>query len=131
MQNGTTRHRLHDKVAIVTGAGQGIGREIALRFSQEGARVVVADLNEQQAAAVATEIGAAGGHAMGLKIDVTQPALIAAVIEESLRRFGRLDVLVNNAGIGSNEPVLEMSLEEWERNLRVNLTGTFLCAQAA
>jgi NAD(P)-dependent dehydrogenase (short-subunit alcohol dehydrogenase family) len=131
MHNGTGPQRLHDKVALITGAGQGIGREIALRFAKEGARVVVADLNEQHAAAVAVEIRAAGGKATGLEIDVTQPTMIGAAIDETLRRFGRLDVLVNNAGIGSNQPVLEMSLEEWERNLRVNLTGTFLCAQAA
>ncbi|MDO8544866.1 MAG: glucose 1-dehydrogenase [Opitutaceae bacterium] len=131
MTNGTSLPRLHDKVALITGAGQGIGREIALRFMKEGARVIVADLNEQRASAVAAEIAAAGGNALGLEIDVTRPAMISAVIAETLRRYSRLDVLVNNAGIGSNEPVLELSLEEWERNLRVNLTGTFLCAQAA
>jgi 3-oxoacyl-[acyl-carrier protein] reductase len=118
-------------VAIITGAAQGIGRDIALRFAREGARVVVADLNETHASAVAAEIAATGGQGIAVEVDVTQPEKIDAVIRVTLRRFGRIDVLVNNAGIGSNEPVLEMSLEEWERNLKVNLTGTFLCAQAA
>jgi 3-oxoacyl-[acyl-carrier protein] reductase len=131
MQNSKNSRRLHGKVAMITGAGQGIGREIALRFGQEGARVVIADLRETHAQEVAAEIGAAGGEAFAVKIDVTQPDLIAAAIAEIIRRYARLDVLVNNAGIGSNVPVLEISLEEWERNLRVNLTGTFLCAQAA
>ena len=123
--------RLQDKITIITGAGRGIGRVIALRFAQEGARVVIADLDESTAHAVAAEIAAAGGQALGLKLDVAQPAMVDAAIAETRSRFGRLDVLVNNAGIGSCVPVLDLTLEEWERNLRVNLTGTFLCAQAA
>ena len=123
--------RLQDKITIITGAGRGIGRVIALRFAQEGARVVIADLDESSAHAVAAEIVAAGGLGLGLKLDVAQPAMVDAAIAETRSRFGRLDVLVNNAGIGSCVPVLELTLEEWERNLRVNLTGTFLCAQAA
>ena len=130
--NSMTRHlRLHKKVAIITGAGRGIGREIALRFAKEGARVVAADLNDESARLVAAEIAAANGEAFSVKMDITQPAMIDKGIAETLQRHGRLDVLVNNAGIGSNEPVLDISIEEWERNLRVNLTGTFLCAQAA
>ena len=123
--------RLQDKITIITGAGRGIGRVIALRFAQEGARVVIADLDESSVHAVAAEIVAAGGLGLGLKLDVAQPAMVDAAIAETRSRFGRLDVLVNNAGIGSCVPVLELTLEEWERNLRVNLTGTFLCAQAA
>jgi NAD(P)-dependent dehydrogenase (short-subunit alcohol dehydrogenase family) len=125
------RMKLHDKVAFITGAGRGIGREIALRFAREGARVVVADLNEESARSVVADIAAAGGEAVSIALDVADPALVEAAIASTLQRFGRLDVLVNNAGIGSNQPVLEMSLAEWEQNLRVNLTGTFLCAQAA
>ena len=84
MNNGTRTRRLHDKVALITGSGQGIGREIALRFAWEGARVVVADLNEQLAGAVAAEITAAEGAAVGVRIDVTQPVAIAAAIAETL-----------------------------------------------
>lgn len=123
--------RLHDKVALITGAGRGIGRDIAHRFAQEGARVVIADIDEVSARAVAAELVAKGAEAVAIQTDVAEPASVDTTIAQTLARFGRLDVLVNNAGIGSNQPVLEMSLTEWERNLRVNLTGTFLCAQAA
>jgi 3-oxoacyl-[acyl-carrier protein] reductase len=123
--------RLEQKVAMVTGAGRGIGRDIALRFAREGARVVIAELDESSARGVASEITAAGGEAMAVALDVADPEQVTAAMDATVQRFGRIDILVNNAGIGSNQPVLEMSLAEWERNLRVNLTGTFLCAQAA
>ena len=123
--------KLVDKVALITGSGRGIGREIALRFAREGARPVIADLDEPAAHAVAAEIAAAGGQSLAVKLDVADPVLVNSAIAVTLQRFGRLDVLVNNAGIGSCEPVLELTLAEWERNLRINLTGTFLCAQAA
>jgi len=123
--------KLTDKVAVITGAARGIGREIALRFASEGARVVIADLDEPAALAVAREIEQAGGGAIGVKVDVSAPDSVQAMTNAVLERFGRLDVIVNNAGIGSNCPVLDMTLEEWERNLRINLTGVFLCAQAA
>ena len=123
--------RLADKVTLITGSGRGIGRDIALRFAREGARVVIADLDETSACAVAAEIAAMGGDALAVTLDVADPLLVGAVIKATIQRFGRLDVLVNNAGIGSCEPVLDLTLEEWERNLRINLTGTFLCAQAA
>jgi NAD(P)-dependent dehydrogenase (short-subunit alcohol dehydrogenase family) len=123
--------KLNEKVAVITGSGRGIGREIALRFAREGARVVVADLDETSANAVAAEIAAAGGEVIAIKLDVADPVLVNAAMASTLQRFGRIDVLVNNAGIGSCESVLDLTLAEWERNLRINLTGTFLCAQAA
>ena len=123
--------RLSNKVAIVTGAGRGIGEEMALLFAAEGGRVVVADVDGENAERVASAIVAKGGIARGVQVDVSEPTLVEQMIQTTLDHFGRLDMLVNNAGIGSNEPFLSMTLEEWERNLKVNLTGTFLCRQAA
>jgi NAD(P)-dependent dehydrogenase (short-subunit alcohol dehydrogenase family) len=123
--------RLKSRVAIITGAARGIGREIARRFAAEGAAVAVADVNHDGAAAVAAEIGKAGGDALAVAVDITVPAQVEALTRATLDRFGRLDVLVNNAGVGLNRPFLATTLEDWERVLRVNLTGTFVCAQAA
>jgi 3-oxoacyl-[acyl-carrier protein] reductase len=123
--------RLNDQVAFITGGGRGIGREIAQRFAREGARIVVADVNEESARGVVADIVSTGGEALAIGLDVAEPKQVEAAIAATLERFGRLDIMVNNAGVGSNLPVLEISLAEWERNLRVNLTGTFLCAQAA
>jgi 3-oxoacyl-[acyl-carrier protein] reductase len=123
--------RLKDNVAIVTGAGRGIGSEIARRFAAEGARVVVADLDETSAQRVAGEISAIGQSAIGLHVDVTESASVQRVMQETIARYGRIDVLINNAGIGLNKPFLTTTLEEWEIQLRVNLTGQFLCGQAA
>jgi 3-oxoacyl-[acyl-carrier protein] reductase len=123
--------RLKDNVAIITGAGRGIGSEIARRFASEGARVVVADLDEMSAQRVAGEISATGKLAIGLHVDVTESASVQRLMQETIARYGRIDVLINNAGIGLNKPFLTTTLEEWEIQLRVNLTGQFLCGQAA
>jgi 3-oxoacyl-[acyl-carrier protein] reductase len=123
--------RLKNDVAIITGSGRGIGSEMARRFAAEGARVVVADVDGASASRVAAEIQTAGGDARALPVDITDPTQVERLMADTLARFGRLDILVNNAGIGLNKPFLHTTLEEWERQLRVNLTGTFLCAQAA
>lgn len=123
--------RLLDKVAIITGSGRGIGRTMAEMFAAEGAKVVVADIDGESARRAAEEIAEMGKKTLALPVDIAVPEQVDAMIQQTLERFGRLDVLVNNAGIGHNKPFLETSLEKWEEQLRVNLTGTFLCAQAA
>jgi 3-oxoacyl-[acyl-carrier protein] reductase len=116
--------------AIVTGSGQGIGREIALALRRAGAAVVIADWNEDKAAAVAGEIKSSGGRAIAVRTDVSNQAQVEAMVARALDAFGRIDVLVNNAGIGHVEPFLSITLEDWNHVLAVNLTGQFLCAQA-
>ena len=123
--------RLRDDVAIVTGAARGIGNSIAVALAAEGARVVVADLDGHGARRAADEIVRLGGEAWSFPVDIADSALVQTLIDETQSRYGRLDILVNNAGVGLNKPFLATTLEEWDRQLRVNLTGTFLCGQAA
>ena len=123
--------RFAGEVAIITGAGRGIGSEIARRFAAEGAHVIAADLDIVAASDVAEGITAAGYQATPFRVDIAEPAEIQRLIDETLARFGQLDILVNNAGIGLNKPFLTTTFEEWELQLKVNLTGTFLCGQAA
>ena len=121
--------RLKDKVCIITGAGSGIGAEMAPMFAEEGGRLVVADVNASGARETAARIEAEGGEALAVVVDITQADQVEAMVESTLDRFGRVDVLVNNAGVGLNRPFLETTLEEWERVVGVVLTGTFLCSQ--
>ncbi len=122
-----------DRVVIITGAGQGIGRVFAKAFAMAGARVVIAERNEASAAAVAGEILKADGQALAVTTDVADPASIDQMIELVEGEYGRIDVLINNAGIFSTlqmRPFDQIPLEEWEQVLKVNLTGPFLCARA-
>jgi 3-oxoacyl-[acyl-carrier protein] reductase len=123
--------RLEGKVALITGAGNGIGRSMAQVFAAEGAHVVIADIDEPGAREAAAELELLGRPSLALGVDVTQPADVRRMVEETLGHCGRLDVLVNNAGIALNRPFLETTLEDWTRLIDVVLTGTFLCAQSA
>jgi 3(or 17)beta-hydroxysteroid dehydrogenase len=118
--------RVQDKVALVTGAGSGIGRATAALMAREGAIALVADLNEQAAHAVAAEITSHGGKAEPLLLDVADEAAWREATERILAAHRRLDVLVNNAGVSFARPVADTSLQEWRRVLAVNLDGVFL-----
>jgi 3-oxoacyl-[acyl-carrier protein] reductase len=122
--------RLRNRNAIVTGAGQGIGRAIALGLAREGAGVVIADINEQNATSVKSEIEAAGGKAVAIRTDVSNEISVQAMVENSLREFSRLDILVNNAGIFPVSSVEEMREEDWDSVIGTNLVGAFLCSRA-
>ncbi len=123
--------RLKDRLALVTGAGQGIGRQISLTFAQEGAAVAVADMNEQTASQVADEIKGYGGQALALPMDVTDREGVRQALDRVASDWGKLDILVNNAGIIRDQFFLKMTPEQWDQVLAVNLTGLFNCSQAA
>jgi 3-oxoacyl-[acyl-carrier protein] reductase len=122
---------LKDKVAVVTGASQGIGRDTALALSSAGAKVVVAARNEEKLTALVNEITAAGGEAFAVKMDVADAEKVKAGFKQVLEKFGRLDILVNNAAITRDGLAMRMKLEDWEAVLRTNLTGAHLCIQQA
>jgi len=122
--------RLSDRVAIVTGAAQGIGRAYALRFAREGAHVVVADLREEQARAVAAECAKLGPEALAARVDVADEASTQALAARTREKFGRVDVLVNNAAIYYDLDRTENTLAYFNRVLSVNLTGAWLMSRA-
>jgi 3-oxoacyl-[acyl-carrier protein] reductase len=119
---------LMGKVAIVTGSTKGIGLAIAERMVNEGASVVVSSRTSADVASVAERLGE---HAIGIPCDVAEPAACQRLVDETVERLGRLDVLVNNAGFGIFKPISEMSVEEWQRQIDVNLGGVFYLSKAA
>ncbi len=124
--------RLKGKVAVVTGAGAGIGRGIAERFAQEGAAVVIAEIDPQAGECAANAISAAGGEALFLRTDVADEAQVRSLVETTLAHYGRIDVLCNNAAIllyDEEAPVHELSAAAWDRTMAVNLRGYFLCSK--
>ena len=123
--------KLAERVAVITGAAQGIGAACAHVFAQQGAKVVVGDINEVGATAVAKDIAAAGGYAFARRADVGTRADCEALVEHAIAHFGRIDILVNNAGIVHAAEFLDLAEEDFDRVLKINLKGAFLCGQAA
>jgi 3-oxoacyl-[acyl-carrier protein] reductase len=119
------------KVALVTGASQGIGRETALALAEEGAKVAAAARNEEKLAALVQEITAKGGEAFALKMDVADAEQVKAGFKAVLEKFGKLDILVNNAAINRDGLAMRMKQEDWDAVIRTNLTGAHLCIQQA
>jgi len=119
------------RVAVVTGAGRGLGAAIADELAGQGATVVVVDLGEELAQACASRLRSAGAVATPMIADVSDPEQVTALFDAAVGEHGRLDVLVNNAGVGAVAPSEELAFDMWSRTLAVNLTGSFLCAQAA
>ena len=123
--------RLQEKVCVVTGAGRGIGKAIALRFSDEGARVVVNDIDLSYAESVAGRLKEIGREALAVKADVSKLEEVERMFEQAVQQFGRVDILVNNAGIRRDIPFHKISQGEWDSVIAVHLKGSFNCAQVA
>lgn len=122
--------RLKDRIAIVTGGGQGIGRAISLVFAKEGAKIIIAEQNKGTAQAVAEEVRALGRQSLAIQTDVSNSPSVRSMVAQTLEAFGRIDILVNNAGIFSYTRIEDCTEEEWDGMMAVNLKGPFLCSQA-
>jgi len=122
--------QLKDKVAFITGSASGIGKEIAVLFAQEGAKIVIADLNKAAADATAAELKATGAEAIGVAVDVTSEEQVDAAVEEAARAFGGIDILISNAGIQIVHPVEEFAFADWKKMLAIHLDGAFLTTKA-
>lgn len=120
---------LKDKVALVTGGGRGIGKEIALTYARAGAEVVLAARTKLQLDAVAAEVRQLGRRALAIEADVSNPTDVARMVDETLQEFGQIDILVNNAAVAGPKLVIDTTLEDWNRMIGVNLTGVYLCSR--
>jgi NAD(P)-dependent dehydrogenase (short-subunit alcohol dehydrogenase family) len=121
--------RLENKVALITGGGSGIGRATALLFAREGASVAIADVNEKAAQAVADEIKKSSGHTLFEPADVTRPADCRRIVDRTMQEFGRIDILFNNAGIIRRATVLDLSEDDWDRVMEVNVKSIYLLSR--
>ena len=122
---------LNGKVALVTGAAQGIGRDIALALAQDGADVAICDVNLEAAQKTAADIEALGRKSLALKTNVAASAEVTAMVDQTVEKFGRVDILVNNAGITRDGLILRMKDEDWDLVMSINLKGAFMCTKAA
>jgi len=122
--------RLQGRVAVVTGGAQGLGRAITLGMAHEGAKVVVADLQADKAESVAKEARSLGAEALAVEVNVASEPSVQRLAEETFKRFGAVDILVNDAGVYLRSPVVSKTEEDWDRTFNINLGGNFLCARA-
>ena len=120
---------LKNKVALITGARRGMGRSHALTLAKAGAKVVISDISQEDSEKVVKEIEKAGGEAIAVKCDVSKKAEVEEMVKKVIDKWGKIDILINNAGICQFKPFLELTEEEWERTIKINLKGYFLCAQ--
>ncbi len=123
--------RLDGKIALITGAGSGIGREIALLYARQGATVIIADIQQDAASRVVAEIKAQDGIAQAIQLNVASEEQVRSVFDQVVQEHTRLDILVNNAGVSHVGNILETSLDDWERVIKVNAGGVFLCSKYA
>jgi len=121
---------LKDKIALITGAGRGIGRQIALKMASEGASVIIADIDEKTMEDARQEISSLEVRAMSVKMDISDQDSVRAAVDKMLEEFGRIDILVNNAAIFRKAPFLEMTLDQWKQTTDINLTGLFNVTRA-
>ena len=129
-KNGHSSQRLAGKVAIITGAGRGIGHATSLKFGAEGAIVIACDINADQAQQTAKDVAEIGAEAMGFPVDVRDTASIARMVEAVVRKYGRIDCLVNNAGIVQDATLKNMSEAQFDAVIDINLKGVYNCAKA-
>ena len=122
---------ISNKTCLITGGTSGIGRSIALGYAKAGAKVIAGSTSADKVSGIAKELANFGDHHHALQLDVSDPKSCQAAVQQVIQKFGRLDVLVNAAGVTKRVPTLDMTLEDWDRIIRVNLTGNFLIAQAA
>ncbi|WP_017755675.1 3-oxoacyl-ACP reductase FabG [Calidifontibacillus oryziterrae] len=122
--------RLQGKVAIVTGGANGLGKQTVLRFAKEGAKVVIADFNEENGQHVLMAVNEQGGSAIFVKVNVADQQSVIRMVETTIEKFGKIDILINNAGITSDGLLAKLSADAWQKVIDVNLTGVFYCTQA-
>ncbi len=120
---------MKDRIVVITGAGSGIGKACAVEFAREGAKVVAADINFTGAGETKKEISASGGNAYAFRTDVSDPASVMELVDYTIATFGRIDALINNAAIQVNKTVEDITVEEWNRQMEVNVGGIFLCSK--
>lgn len=121
--------KLQNRSVVITGAGSGIGRACALKFAEEGANVIVADINEEAAVETVKQIMDAGGNAFACKVDVANPGSVASLVEATIKKYGQINALINNAAIQVNKTIEDTSFEEWNAQMSINVGGVFLCSK--